>query len=367
MTEGSSPGTSDRRRAHTAAGRAARASSPPFTAERCLRTELNGAMSAPAERSSRKTSVFSSADIPSAGAETIAEPPPDRRAITRSSSRTAARRARISLAAVRLPSSGIGCPASTNRTGPAPPPAPRGTAITPDPTRSPSAARAASPIVRPAFPPPTRKTRRTAPGDAVLRTPRAEKARESPSSRNADVTRCAGSTAAMAARKQHSASSFEVAFMGIAVGTGFPSVGYDPREEQLGALRAGRTEAFRLRGVLADPPVVHEDHAVGHVSREPHLVGHDHHRHPLLRQVLHDREDLPDHLGVEGRGRLVEEHADRVHRERPRDRHPLLLAPGELAGVLLREIRKAHPLEEGVSLLEGRFLAPAEDLDLPDR
>ena len=113
--------------------------------------------------------------------------------------------------------------------------------------------------------------------------------------------------------------------------------------------------------------MVHEDDAVGDVPCEPHLVGHDHHRHPLPGQVLHDREDLPDHLGIEGRGGLVEEHADRVHRERPRDRHPLLLAAGELAGVLLREILEPHPLEERVSLLERLLLVPAEDLDLPDR
>ena len=113
--------------------------------------------------------------------------------------------------------------------------------------------------------------------------------------------------------------------------------------------------------------MVHEDHAVGHVPSESHFVGDDHHRHPLPGQVLHDREDLPDHLGVEGGGRLVEEHADRVHRERSRDGHPLLLAPGELTGVLLREIREAHPLEECMSLLEGLFFFPAEDLDLPDR
>ena len=51
------------------------------------------------------------------GEEIMAEPPPDTRAITRSSSAVPSRRARISRAADRLPSSGRGCPASMNRTG----------------------------------------------------------------------------------------------------------------------------------------------------------------------------------------------------------------------------------------------------------
>ncbi len=54
---------------------------------------------------------------------------------------------------------------------------------------------------------------------------------------------------------------------------------------------------------------------------------------PAVGQAPHDVEHLADQLGVERRGRLVEEHQLRLHRQRPRDRDPLLLAAGELGRV----------------------------------
>ncbi len=41
----------------------------------------------------------------------------------------------------------------------------------------------------------------------------------------------------------------------------------------------------------------------------------------------------PDQLGVQGGGRLVEEHQLRLHGQRAGDRHPLLLTAGELRGI----------------------------------
>ena len=60
---------------------------------------------------------------------------------------------------------------------------------------------------------------------------------------------------------------------------------------------------------------------------------------PSFASCDHDVEHLVDHLRVERRRRLVEQHADRVHRQRPGDRDALLLAAGELARklVLLRD------------------------------
>src|SRR4030067_452806 len=67
-------------------------------------------------------------ETPSGVAESIAEPPPERSAMTRSPSPAHDRRSMMPHAAARLPSSGIGCPASIYRIGPSSPPVPRATA-----------------------------------------------------------------------------------------------------------------------------------------------------------------------------------------------------------------------------------------------
>ena len=50
--------------------------------------------------------------------------------------------------------------------------------------------------------------------------------------------------------------------------------------------------------------------------------------------------------GSSARGRLVEQHDLRLHRERAGDRHALLLAAGELGGQLVRLVRDADALEQ---------------------
>src|SRR5688572_13606009 len=81
----------------------------------------------------------------------------------------------------------------------------------------------------------------------------------------------------------------------------------DLGEELLRALGARLAEEIGLGGVLDDLAAVHEDHAVRDARGESHLVGHHHHGHAFLRQLGHDVEHLVDHLGVERRGRLVEQ------------------------------------------------------------
>ena len=93
-------------------------------------------------------------------------------------------------------------------------------------------------------------------------------------------------------------------------------------------------------------PAVHEDHAVRDLARKAHLVRDDHHRHAFLREQHHDVEHLVDHLGVERRRGLVEQHADRIHRQRARNRHPLLLPAGQLPGKLVLLLVEAHAVEQ---------------------
>src|SRR5262249_12088247 len=92
-------------------------------------------------------------------------------------------------------------------------------------------------------------------------------------------------------------------------------VGQDLREEIPGAVGSRRREEFLRGGRLHDLTGVHEDHTVRDALREAHLVRHDHHGHAFLGEIGHDIQDLVDHLGVEGRGRLVEEHDPRLHGE----------------------------------------------------
>src|SRR5918999_2545769 len=105
-----------------------------------------------------------------------------------------------------------------------------------------------------------------------------------------------------------------------------PSVMDDLVHEIARTLALRRGEELRGRRLLDDPAVVDEDDPVADLAREPHLVGHDGHRHAVAREVAHDVEHLPDHLRVQRRSRLVEEHELRLHGERPRDRDALLLA-----------------------------------------
>ena len=111
-----------------------------------------------------------------------------------------------------------------------------------------------------------------------------------------------------------------------------------------------------VRGlILLDVTAVEEDGAAADLACEAHLVRHDDHRHAALGEVLHHVEHLADHLGVEGAGRLVEEHDLGVHHQRAHDGDTLLLTAGELAGIGVGAVGKAHAAEQlerlGLSLL----------------
>src|SRR6476646_9437771 len=71
---------------------------------------------------------------------------------------------------------------------------------------------------------------------------------------------------------------------------GVRSVGEDLAKEVLGPVRLGVVEELLGRCVLEDLAVRHEHDPVRRPSREPHLVGHDDHRHARLRQLEHDVE-----------------------------------------------------------------------------
>src|SRR5918911_2508280 len=107
----------------------------------------------------------------------------------------------------------------------------------------------------------------------------------------------------------------------------------DLRDESLRALVGGVLEEVLRRPFLDDAALVHHDDAIGDLAREAHLVRHADHGHAAEGQLLHHLEHLADHLRIERAGGFVEEHEHGPHRQRPCDRHALLLATGEAVGV----------------------------------
>ena len=94
-------------------------------------------------------------------------------------------------------------------------------------------------------------------------------------------------------------------------------------------------------------------------------MGDDDHGDLALRQGADDLEHLPGQLRVQGGGGLVEAEDVRFQGQRTGDGHPLLLAAGELVGIVPRPVAQAHLGQQllglGLDLLTGsRFLLALE-------
>mmetsp|Transcript_2690 Transcript_2690/g.3216 ORF Transcript_2690/g.3216 Transcript_2690/m.3216 type:complete len:265 (-) Transcript_2690:666-1460(-) len=136
----------------------------------------------------------------------------------------------------------------------------------------------------------------------------------------------------------------------------------DLAQEILCPFAFGVSEELLSSAVLNNLAGVHEHHPVRNLAGKAHLVGHNHHRHAVLRQFDHHIQHLVDHLRVKGRCRLVKQHRNRVHGQRPADRHPLLLAARQLAGKLLDMRQQADPADQGLGLGVGFVARPTQDL-----
>ncbi len=93
-----------------------------------------------------------------------------------------------------------------------------------------------------------------------------------------------------------------------------------------------REELLR-RILLHHLALIHEKYTGGHLAGKAHLMSNHYHGHTIVCQFLHNRKNLSDHLRIQRRCRLVEQHHIRVHRKRARNRDTLLLAAGELRGI----------------------------------
>ena len=73
---------------------------------------------------------------------------------------------------------------------------------------------------------------------------------------------------------------------------------------------------------------------------------------PSLGQIGHNFQHFIDHLGIERRGRLVEEHDLGLHRQRAGDGDALLLAAGEIGRIDVGFVGNADAFQQ---LLGGLF------------
>jgi hypothetical protein len=108
----------------------------------------------------------------------------------------------------------------------------------------------------------------------------------------------------------------------------------------------------RDRRTAPDPPL----------PGEAHFVGDADHGHAFHGQVLHHVQHFADHFRVERRGRLVEQHHLRVHRQRPGNRHALLLAAGQARRELVGLLRNTDLFQQRQGLGLALLAALAHDL-----
>ena len=95
-------------------------------------------------------------------------------------------------------------------------------------------------------------------------------------------------------------------------------------------------------------------------------MGHHHHGHAIHGQAHHAVQHLADHFRVERGGRLVKQHGNRVHAERPRNRHALLLAARQLARKLVFVRHQAHAIQVFQAVCFGFVGIATQHLDLRD-
>ena len=91
-------------------------------------------------------------------------------------------------------------------------------------------------------------------------------------------------------------------------------------------------------------------------------MGHHHHGHAHLGQLLHNVQHLANHFRVQGAGGLVKQHDLRLHAQGTDNGDPLLLTAGKLGGVSPRPVGKAHTGQQGHGLFLGLGLGFSQKL-----
>ena len=101
---------------------------------------------------------------------------------------------------------------------------------------------------------------------------------------------------------------------------------------------------------------VNEHDAPRRAAREFLIMGHDDQRHgELAVQLAEHFKNLLPRMGVEIARRLISQHHFRAHDQGPGNRHPLLLAPGKLAGLMVHAGPEPHALQKLPGLFSASF------------
>ena len=119
----------------------------------------------------------------------------------------------------------------------------------------------------------------------------------------------------------------------------------DLADEGAGALLGRGLEDRRRRALLDDQAVVHEDHAVGGIAREGHLVADHDHGHARFAQRAHNRQHRAHQLGIECTGGFIEQHHPRLECNCASNGDALLLAARQLGRPVIRTIGESHPFQ----------------------
>ena len=133
--------------------------------------------------------------------------------------------------------------------------------------------------------------------------------------------------------------------------------------EQRTRVRMGRLRKHRGRRALFHTvALVHDEHAVGHLSHHAHVVRDEHHRHvQLLLQCTDQLQDFGLDGHIQRRGRLIRNQQRRLARQRHRNHHALAHAARQLMRIAPQHVarfRNAHQLQHAQRLglgLVGRF------------
>ncbi len=126
-------------------------------------------------------------------------------------------------------------------------------------------------------------------------------------------------------------------------------------------LRRGEQLARRTR--FEDLSTVHEHDTAGDLAREAHFVRHDEHRHVLFRQFAHRAQHFAGQFRVQRRGRLVEQHDVRFHRQRAGNGDTLLLAAREARRIAAALVEQADLFQQDLCLRDDLLASHTLDRD----
>src|SRR5213594_274503 len=113
-----------------------------------------------------------------------------------------------------------------------------------------------------------------------------------------------------------------------------------PTEVRFNDALVGLDDAGRPLGNLV--AVVEDEHNLAQPHHDLHVVLHEQHRPALVAQPANGLEQVVEQGAVDAGRRLVEEDQRRVAHQHPDELDELLLAVGEIAGVLARQLLQLH-------------------------